>query len=74
MGYLGSTAVVYVDYQYLKVYNMDIEEENYWLGYIDAKVEDLGKTRTHYPSKAELVAYRSRLLQEHINNKFTEES
>lgn len=43
---------------------MSIEEENYWRGYIDARVESLGKTRTHHPSENEKMVYRDRLLAE----------
>lgn len=44
---------------------MTTEEENYWRGYIDAKVEDLGKSRTHHPSQAQRIAYRDKLLTKH---------
>lgn len=45
---------------------MTIEEENYWRGYIDAKVEDLGKTRTHHPPHATVVAYREELMEKYL--------
>ncbi len=45
---------------------MDILEENYWRGYIDAKVESLGKTRTHHPSEAEMIAYQDKLVKKYI--------
>ena len=38
------------------------EQENYWRGYIDAKVEDLGKTRILYPSVKAQNKYRDELL------------
>lgn len=45
-----------------KVTSVTIQEENYLRGYIDAKVEDLGKSRTHHPSEEMQVAYRDKLL------------
>lgn len=44
---------------------MTLEEENYHRGYIDAKVEDMGKVRAYNVSDEERIAYRSRLLKEH---------
>lgn len=44
---------------------MTTEQENYWRGYIDAKVEDLGKTRTHHPSHATKIAYRDALMEKY---------
>lgn len=43
---------------------MNLEEECYWRGYVDAKVESLGKTRTHHPSPEQQREYRDRLLAE----------
>lgn len=45
--------------------SMTLEEENYHRGYIDAKVEDMGKVRAYNVSDEERIAYRSRLLKEH---------
>lgn len=44
--------------------NMTIAEENYWRGYIDAKVEGLGKSRTHEVSDQKKIEYRDKLLAE----------
>lgn len=40
------------------------EEINYWRGYIDAKVEDLGKVRVMAVSEARQIEYRDKLLKE----------
>lgn len=41
---------------------MTESEENYLRGYIDAKVEDLGKTRTHRVSEEDRIVYQKKLL------------
>ena len=43
---------------------MTIEEENYWRGYIDAKVEGMGKVKAYYVSEDAKMAYRDKLLEE----------
>lgn len=41
---------------------MTLEEENYWRGYIDAKVEDMGKARIANVTAKQRIEYRDRLL------------
>lgn len=41
---------------------MTLNEENYWRGYIDAKVEDMGRVRAFHPSTKEKLAKRDELL------------
>lgn len=44
---------------------MDIAEENYWRGYIDAKVEDIGRSRTHHALLEEKIEYRDKLMKKY---------
>lgn len=44
---------------------MTTEEENYWRGYIDAKVEDMGKVRMYRVSVAAQLKKRDELLTKH---------
>jgi hypothetical protein len=49
----------------LTITNMTKEEENYWRGYIDAKVEDIGKVRTHHPSTEQKIEHRDKLMKKY---------
>jgi hypothetical protein len=47
---------------------MTPEEENYWRGYIDAKVEDLGKVRAFQVSEEQKLKKLAKLVRLYLGD------